>query len=257
MNPKETSVQVLYGQEVDITNPNLVELIKEGYKFDTSILSEDFIGWRGKVEYHFAEIVYLATVQNREVGSLSINTRPNTLEDSFWRALRERRPALSNPNLLAIYMQGVIIHPLFQHHGIASYLLRTMVDYYNPSIILGQTKTPEAVGVRAKVLAGLGFRSFYGYCEVTPECDFSKESDGLDFINAAFAAEQFTFGQTTSDRGVYFVDPDILPSYMPDTNDLSLEIQRSFRPIIEAQESIGRLETAASVLVSIKTVDGS
>lgn len=248
----ERAIKVYYGKDVDITNPNLIKLISEGYKFNTSILNENFISWRLKVEYHFAEIVYVVKSDNFEVASLSVNTRPNTLTDPFWKDLQTRRPNISDPDLLAIYMQGIVVHPSYQNHGIASQLLRAMVDYYNPSVILGQTKTPEAVGTRSKVLAELAYRSFYGFSEVTPGCDYKKEGEGLDFIRAAFASEHFASRQTLSERGIYFVDPDILPSYMPDTMYVAPEIKRAFAPVIEAQDAVGHLKTAASVLVSVK-----
>ncbi|KKS97732.1 MAG: hypothetical protein UV73_C0005G0009 [Candidatus Gottesmanbacteria bacterium GW2011_GWA2_43_14] len=252
MTQDERLIEAYYGQDVDITNPNLVALITEGYKFDTCILNEDFINWRGKVEYHFVEIVYLAKIHNIDVASLSVNTRPNTLADPFWKELLARRPEKSDPNLLAIYIQGIVVHPSYQNQGIASQLLRTMVDYYHPSVILGQTKTPEAVSVRSKVLAEVGYRSFYGFNEVTPGCDYNKEGEGRDFIQAAFASEHFASGQTISARGIYFVDPDVLPSYMPDVMRVTPEIKRAFIPVLESQEAVGHLKSVASVLVSVK-----
>jgi len=251
MSKKEHSVRVCYGQNVDITNQNLVELITGGYKFDASLLNKDFINWRGKVEYHFAEIVYFATLDTIEIASLSVNTRPNTLKDPFWKNLRVKRPNIRDPDLLAIYMQGIVVHPLHRKNGIASQLLRGMVQHYDPVVVLGQTKTPEAVAARSKTLAELGYRSFYGFIEVTPGCDYRKESEGLDFIQASFASEHFASGPI-SDRGIYFVDPDIMPSYVPDTTHAAPEIQRAFVPVVEAQELVGHLKTASSVLVSVK-----
>lgn len=252
MNQGERLVQACYGQDVDITNPNLVELITKGYTFDAPLLNEDLINRRAEVEYHYAEVVYLAKLNNSEVASLSVNTRPNTLTDPFWEELRARRPIASDPDLLAIYMHGIVVHPSHRNSGIASQLLQAMIDYYDPLVILGQTKMPKAVGVRSKVLAKLGYRSFYGFCEVTPGCDYKKEGEGNDFIRATFASEHFVSGQALSERGVYFVDSDILPSYVPDAMHVTPEIQRAFVPVIEAQESAERLKTAASVLVSVK-----
>lgn len=248
---KETClVQVRYGRDVDITNPNLVALITEGYSFDVP-LNEDFINRREEVEYHFAEIVYLATLDNIEIASLSVNTRSNTLMDPFWNELRTRRPITPDSSLLAIYMQGVVTHPSYRNKGIASHLLKVMADYYRPSVILGQTKTPDAVAVRSRALAKMGYRSFYGFCEVTPECDNSKENEWLDFIHAAFASEHFASGQVISDRGIYFVNPDILPSYVPETTRVAPEIRRAFVPVVEAQKAVGLSKSAASVLVSV------
>lgn len=249
MNPSERLIDVSYGQDVDISNPNLIELIKTGYKFDEALLNDEFIRWRGEVEYRYAHIVYFAKVNNIEVASLSIISRPNNPIDPFWTDLQARRPRLIDPNLLAIYIQGIVVHPSMANKGIASQLLETMVDYYQPEIIFGQTKTPEAVYVRSKVLTELGYRSFYGFSEVTLGDGVKGNFDGQDFIHAAFAAE----GATPTEEGVYVVEPYVLPSYFPVADNFPSEIQRGFTPIQDIQQSLGPQKTAATVLVSIKS----
>ena len=88
---------------------------------------------------------------------------------------------------------------------------------------------------------------------MTPGCDYSQETEGHDVIEAAFASEPFVAGQQISDQGIYFVDPDIMPSYIPDTTNFPIEVQRAFIPVVEAQESVGPLKSSASILVSVKS----
>lgn len=247
MSSNERLIDVKYGQDVDISNPNLIELIKKGYKFNELLLNDEFIRWRGEVEYRYAHVVYFTKVNNIEVASLSIITRPNNPIDPFWTDLQTRRPRLIDPNLLAIYIQGIVVHPSMANKGIASQLLETMVEYYQPAIIFGQTKTPEAVYVRTKVLTELGYRSFYGFSEVTLGSDVKENFDGRDFIHAAFAAE----GVTPTEEGVYVAESYVLPSYFPVTDNFPSKIQRAFIPIQNIQQSLGSQRTAATVLVSI------
>lgn len=249
MNSNERLIDVAYGQDVDISNPNLIELITKGYKFDEALLNDEFIRWLGEVEYRYAHVVYFAKVNNSEIASLSIITRPNNPTDPFWTDLQTRRPRVIDPNLLAIYIQGIVVHPSMANKGIASQLLETMVDYYQPEIIFGQTKTPEAIYVRTKVLTEKGYRSFYGFSEVTLGDSVKGNFDGRDFIQAAFAA----VGVTPTENGVYVVEPYVLPSYFPVTDNFPLEIQRAFAPIQNIQQSLGPQKTAATVLVSIKS----
>lgn len=242
----ERSISVSYGLDIDIANPNLRKLITEGYKYDEHLLNEEFIRRRLELEYHYAHIAYFAKIDNAEVASLSIIVRPNDPKDPFWNDLQSRQSQVLNPNLLAIYMQGIVVHPSVANNGIASQLLRTMVEYYRPAVILGQTKTPEAVHVRSKVLTELGYRSFYGFHEITFGNNKEDHHD-QNFIHAAFVSESVT----PTELGVYFVEPHVLPSYFPITDKFSSEIQRAFLPIQQAQKSIGEDKVAASVLVSV------
>lgn len=244
----ELSLNVNCGAEIDIQDPHLIALVTEGYGFNTDILSDEFGFWRGRAEYHFAEIVYIVKNKDIIIASLSVNPRHNADDDPFWKELRRRRPDLSDPNGLACYIQGIVVHPSWRNRGIASELLRTMTRYYQPLIVMGQTKTPEAVAVRSKVLHESGYRSFYGFHEVTPGSVSGEVYKGFDFVYAAFMSED---GEV-NENGVYIVDPAILPSYVPDTINFPVEIQRAFVPVIQAQESFGPLKAAASVLVSIK-----
>lgn len=244
----ELSLDVRYGSEIDIRNPHLMELVTDGYGFNTDILYDEFGYWRGRAEYHFAEIVYIVKNNDVEIASLSVNPRYNNDNDPFWKELRGRRPDLSDPNLLACYIQGVVVHPSWRNRGIASELLDIMTDYYQPVIIIGQTKTPEAVAVRSKVLHKYGYRSFYGLHEVTPGDNLTKDNRGLDFVHAALISED----RQVNEKGVYSVDPDVLPSYIPNTTNFPAEIQRAFVPVIDTQESVGSLKSAASVLVSVR-----
>lgn len=242
-------INVYLGKDVDIDNPNLEDLVKNGYQFDTTLFGEDFIHWRKQVEYHFAQIVYMAKVDDVEVASLSINTYYNTPESIFWKTIRSKRANLSDSNLLAVYIQGIVVHPSFRNNKIASRLLGIMADFYQPSVVLGQTKTPEAVAARSNTLVNFGYRTFYGFTDVTPSVENTSTNNSIDIIKAAVDAEPFALNP--NGNAVYFVDPDILPSFMPDTTNFSPEIQQGFEPVIRAQESIGRLKTAASVLVSV------
>lgn len=243
----ERSISVSYGLDVDITNPNLRELITKGYTYDEHLLNEEFIRRRLELEYHHAHIAYFTKIDNAEVASVSIIVRSNNPKDPFWKDLQSRLSHVLNLNLLAIYIQGIVVHPSIANSGIASQLLKTMIEYYQPSVVLGQTKTPGAVHVRSKTLAEFGYRSFFGFSEVTPGNDADREHEGKDFILAAFASE----GGVPTEEGVYFVEPYVLPSYFPITDSFPQNIQRSFLPIQQAQTLIGKDKVAASVLVSV------
>lgn len=248
MTKEAYDLQIRWGHRIDISNPYVRDLVTKGYGFDTNLLSDDFADWRGKVEYHFAKIVYMISVDSIPVASMSVNPRSNTADDPFWGNLRARRSDLSDPNTLACYIQGIVVHPSYRNRGIASHLLHTMTEFYQPAVIMGQTKTPEVVAVRSKILQEYGYRSFYGFHEVTPGAQSDENTKNIDSIQAAFASEQ----KTPDDLGIYIVDPDILPSYTPNTDRFPPEIQRAFLPIIETQKSLGPLKAAASVFVSVK-----
>jgi len=244
----ELSLDIYYGTQIDIRNPHIMELMTDGYGFDTDKLSDDFGYWRARKEYHLAQVVYIVKNNSVEIATLGVNPRSNTTDDPFWKELQLRRPDLSDPHFLACYIQGIVVHRTLRKKGIGSDLLRTMIDYYQPQVIFGQTKTPQAVAIRSNVLREFNYRSFYGFYEVTPGNQPLEDEKGYDFVYAAFVSEE----KMPSETGVYLVDPNILPSYLPDVTPFSPQIQRAFVPVIEAQEKIGSLKSVATVLVSVK-----
>ena len=123
-----------------------------------------------------------------------------------------------------------------------------MIKDFDPLVILGQTKTPEAVLARSKTLAPYGYRTFYGYCEVTPNFGYASEFEGIDFIKAALITEN---GDLT-ENAVFLVNPDIILPYYPTTEGLSIQIQRAFRPVQELQLVTRTMQTAVTTLVSFK-----
>lgn len=248
MQRKEALVVSSDGYKVDYRQENLLNLVTFGYGFIGDDTKEKLI-LQSELEYSYADIVYFAKIEGTEIGSLSVNIRPNNRNDQFWNNIQTTLLDLTEPTLLACYIHGIVVYPSMRVRGIASQLLEKMVEDFNPVVILGQTKTPEAVLTRSKVLDKYGYRTFYGLCEVTPGTDYEKEYEGSDFIKAAFASEE----EKPSNTGIYFVNPNILLPYFPKTDEFPPEIQRAFKPIQQAQQTVGQDLTATTVLISIKS----
>lgn len=174
---KEISIDSCHGSAVDYSKDSLIELVALGYEFN---LEKSGLIFQSQIEYQPADIVYFAKSNGNEVGSLSLKIRPNSGNDQFWNNLQTTMLDLTDPSLLACYIHGIVVHPKYRREGIARRLLEKMIEEYSPEVILGQTKSPTAVLVRSKILNQYGYRTFYGFSEVTPESDAKKEYEGQD-----------------------------------------------------------------------------
>ena len=154
---------------IDYSQGNLTELIRDGYGF----YGQEALIDQVRYEYGNADKVYFALNKNgSEIGSLSIGLRPNKENDPFWTTLQTQVHKSLDMNVLACYIYGIVVRPEVRREGIASRLLSRMIEDLSPQIIFGQTKVPEAVFLRAKVARLYGYRTFFGFREVTPNFDY-------------------------------------------------------------------------------------
>lgn len=248
MAGKEYQIVSQPGYAIDYAQHNLTQLIRVGY----GAFNEDPQGVQltqvQSYEYRNADKVYFALNKNEsEVGSLSIKIRPNIENDLFWQTLQSLFQQDVDTNFLACEVYGIVVHPQVRREGIATRLLSRMIEDLSPQIIFGQTNVPEVVLLRSKVTKPVGYRTFYGFCEVTPHSESKRESDGESFIQASLIAEE----AVPNEQGVYCIDY-ILSSNVPDTKNFPVEIQKAFKPVRKEQEAIGIKRIAVTTLVSVK-----
>lgn len=179
------------GYAVDYTKENLIRLIRDGYGVYNENAQETLLTEVQSYEYRNADKVYFALNKNgSEVGSLSVGLMPNTRNDPFWQTLQSLLQKEANANFLACYIHGIVIHPKVRREGIASHLLGKMIEDLNPQIIFGQTNVPEVVLLRSKVAKQYNYRTFYGFCEVTPSPDYKREQEGSPFIQTSIIGQE-------------------------------------------------------------------
>lgn len=245
MPKKEVFIRKSSGSAIDYNQGHLINLISTGYGFSGD---RETLVIQVQREYGNADFVYFAVQDRIEQGSLSMGLRLNREYDPFWKTLGLLGRSFRQ-DAIACYIYGIVVHPSARREGVGSKLFTAVVGEFNPDIVFGQTNRPEVVSLRAKAFKEYGYRTFYGFCEVTPNFGFETEHEGRDFIYASFAAE----GVEISPSGIYCVGEELLSSYFPKTDGFPQEIQRAFKPVQETQLSLGRQNTAVSALVSVKS----
>lgn len=237
------------GYAVDYTKVNLIQLIRDGYGVYNQNAQETLLTQVQSYEYRNADRVYFALNKNGlEVGSLSVKLRPSSRNDPFWQTLQSLLQKEASANSLACEAYGIVVHPQVRREGIATRLLSKMIEDLNPEIIFGQTNVPEVVLLRTKVAKLYNYRTFYGFCEITPNSTYEREHEGKPFVKASLVAEE----AETNELGIYIISPNILSPNAPNTENFSLEIQRAFEPIQKTQRVIGKEQTAVTSLVSVQ-----
>lgn len=236
------------GYEVNYAKENLIQLLKVGYGLPNDIKQNE-LTTHIQFAYKNADKVYFALNKNNsEVGSLSIGLKPNIGNDPFWTTLQESLHRTLDINSIACEMYGIVVHPQVRREGIATRLLSEMIEDLNPHVIFGQTNVPEVVLLRSKIAKLYNYRTFYGFCETTPSLDYEKAYDGRPFTYASFIAQEVK----PNESGIYYINTHILPPNIPYAENFPLEIQRAFEPVQEAQEEIGKEQTAVTSLVSVQ-----
>lgn len=233
----------------------LIDLVTKGYGFKGTplhLLGQTIAEYDGEEERTTS---YLAILEGKAVGSLAI--RSWSIEDEkvgkmFWKELSIKDPTLYNKSLKfsteASKIAGIITHPDYRNRKIARQIYKFMVEDMNPSFIIGDTKTPEAVLIRASALSEFGYRTFFGNSEVTPQNPKNFTEVHLGVLESEFSAAQCTL-----ENGIYYEGVDILLPTIPAVSMFPKYIQESFKDLIEAQVAAGDGRTATKPLISIRS----
>lgn len=233
----------------------LVELVARAYGRNDiyfNLLYSAMGEYKGKNE---RKTNFVARIDGKPVGSIStsnwkVDDGKNGTE--FWKELKSINSAMYEKSLkwpVWGYVMGAVVDPDFRNQGVANNLYKALVKKLQPSFIWGDTKTPQAVYSRAKSLADLGFRTFYGKYEVTPERFQEDAKEHLPILKADMLSEQFTLDENL----IFWQDVVALPSYVPNVSSFPLPIQKAFEDVIEAQKKAGDQRVASKPLISIRS----
>lgn len=85
---------------------------------------------------------------------------------------------------------------------------------------------------------------------MTLDFGYESESDGKPFIQASFIAQE----AQPNESGIYYIQTDILPPTVVNTENFPTEVQRAFLPVQSLQRTIGKQQTVTTSLVSVKDI---
>lgn len=255
LKPSQLNLEVAVSLHIE-------ELITKGYGFEGVGVSA---GIRALSEYDEKEeraVIYIATQDGRAVGSL-VTTRWTPDDEygkKFWADLKQKNRSLfrrlSKLSPLGINISGITTHPEFRRQGLAERVYKYLILESSPSFITGITKSPEAVIARANVLRKLGYRTFYGNTEVTPDRpeDFTNVHQNL--LDADVKARGDALEESADGTGVYYIEG-WLPRAIPDISKFPSYIQKAFEDVIEAQKAAdaagNNKKIAIKPLVSVRS----
>ncbi len=216
----------------------LIELVSLGYGYHGT--PEELLE-QAQFEYEGDDnrcINYFAQLEDSIVGSLSLvrwfPTEPKR-GIPFWKTLRERNPKLVE-NVInyyqeAVLVSGIVTHPDYRRRGIARMLVENACNEYNPFLVMGQTKFPEVVALFSSALSKHGFRTFFGYDEVTSETQFGRSNIHIDFIEAyleGYKSDSDGFSEKLDVNGIRIWDPNRLSTDIPDVTTYPKYFQHAF-----------------------------
>lgn len=221
----------------------LDELIPLGYTHEGIGVSAAVRTMEEYAEEEDRAVIYIATQNDRAVASL-VTTRW-TPEDKygkkFWAALKLKDRSLfkrlSKVAALGVHISGITTHPQIRRQGLAERMFNFLIENSSPSFITGVTKSPEAVVARANALRKLGFRTFYGNTEVTPDKPSTEPEFYTNIHQSLLEADikARTGMEEYEDTGVFFLS-DGLTRKPPDVSNFPIYIQKAFEDVIQVQQ---------------------
>lgn len=239
---------------------NLVDLITKGYGFEGNELESIIRAASELSESDERSAIYLAVQDGKAVGSLVTTkwTPEDTYGKKFWSDLKQRNRSLyrrlSKLSPLGLNISGITTHPDFRRQGLTERLYKYVILDTNPSFVTGITKTPEAVVARANNLRRLGYRTFYGNTEVTPDKADFYTNVHEDLLDADIKARWDSLEETLDGSDVYYIQG-WLPKDLPDTAGFPDYIQKAFESVTEAQKAAndkGDKKVAIKTLISVR-----
>lgn len=262
--PPPVEIQKLKPSQVDMkfaVKLGLDELIPKGYSSEGIGAS---VGVRALSEYDEKDdraLIYIATFGDKAIASLV--TARWTPEDEygkkFWADLKRKNRSLYRRlhrlSSLGINISGITTHPEFRRQGLAEKLYKYVIFEDRPSFITGITKSPDAVIARAIIFKRLGYRTFYGNTEVTPDRPEEFTNVHQNLLDADVHARGDTLEETTDGSGVYYIEG-WLPRTVPEISNFPFHIQKAFEDVIEAQKTAndkGEKKVAIKTLISVRS----
>lgn len=244
--PPSTEIMTFKPSQMDLklaVKLGLDELIPLGYAHEGEGASAAVRTMEEYSEDEDRGFIYIVTQNDKAVASL-VTTRWNP-EDKygkkFWASLKIKDRSLfkrlSKVSTLGVHISGITTHPESRRQGLAQKMFSFLIEDCSPSFVTGVTKSPEVVMARAKAMRDLGFRTFYGNTEVTPD----KPSTEPEFytnvhqslleadIKARSGMEEY------EDTGVFFL-ADGLTRRPPDVSSFPIYIQKAFEDVIQVQQ---------------------
>ncbi len=227
----------------DFQTFNLRELIIKGYDYSGD---ESFLNKVVRDEYTGDDemrTIYLGLINKQAVGSLVMSLWLKDQADPFHDSAKRE-------NLNIYGMHGTVTHPDYRRLRVSRQLIEEFLKDKDPDVIVGRTKTPEAVLARANTVARFGYRTFYMHHEVTN----SDVKTGETTIHKPFL-DGYCSGREVvlDDMGVSYVSTRSLLPNVPDLAPFPEYIVAPFERIIKAQTKIGTEKTAVLPLLSIKS----
>ncbi|MBP6994442.1 GNAT family N-acetyltransferase [Candidatus Woesebacteria bacterium] len=232
-----------------IAKYGLDELIVQGYGVAESSEAQEQL----KIEYGEATDVILALDSaGKAIGSLALRRLKGedgspTIE--FQRKVEGAFPKKAGRPVL--HVNGIVVQQTYRSHGVGRNLMTQAIDLIRPSLIVGETKTPEAVAIRMH----LG-ESYFGY---KPVGDAPQMNESVrDLVDAYVKLNEELLGTLWRDKaidydctGVFYVSNKYLPTDVPRPRP---ELVGVFHDVCELQESENKRGSGKTAVAPIITI---
>ncbi len=224
-------------------NPSIADHIIDGYgmpvgdKTKEQVVEEEFDHGENRT------VIFLAEVEGRVVGSLYFILWKNDIEDKRGGRLIEfiksnTSSELDSKKLFSYKVLacdvGIVVHPDFQGKGVAGALYKAGIEYINPALIVGQTKTPGAVIARSRVLATYGYITAYAGIPISVNLTNSLAI----YLTEAFYYSKNDVVQRLGTKNIHYAHTEALqPEITVDASKLNNSMREIYSELLGADKT--------------------
>jgi len=248
-----------------VPHEKLLELVRGNFGMDRDTFFKDKDGDAAHRQ------MFMASVGERSIGLLSFLELGLDAVDNrssvSWKFIQDNAPEFyekveSRPGPI-LWSNGLVVDREWRRSGVYRSLMSQAIETLNPALIVSTSKHPVSVEARAAIVGEKGYRTFFGYDEITPGTILEERPTKLLATLRGVDIWLYSGDLCKNKKGepnynslvVRFSNLDVNDREIPDVSHSNEKIKNAFQLVIDAQRRVNsshRRQSISDTLISVR-----